>query len=55
MNTKNRYIQPTVEKIEMEVEGSIMTGSDVNISNDDISTGDGPLRSRKNFWNGSDE
>lgn len=50
MNTKNKYIQPEVEIIEMEVESSIMTGSKVGVSGDEITNNDGALRSRKRFW-----
>ena len=54
MNTKSKYIQPIVEIVEMEVESSIMTGSQIGVSNDEITTNDGPLRSRKNFWRDSE-
>lgn len=54
MNTKNVYTQPQVEIIEMEVESSIMTGSDVGVSGNEITSGDGPIRSRKNFWRDSE-
>ena len=50
MNTKNRYIQPIVEIIEIEVETSVMTGSDISISNEEINANDGPMRSKRNFW-----
>lgn len=54
MNTKNIYIQPQIEIIEIEAETIMAASNRVDVSSDEITNNDSPLRSRRNFWRDND-